>query len=273
MESTIPVANTGRGGLLASPRAPWVEPLLAALPHLWIGIAAAAIRLIASGAPEVDAWWLSGAASVALMVFMAASLAAAVYAWRGSWPLWSASWFFYTAWILVILFGLGINYLVPHAWVLNAALILGSLAGMAVGYLMLFRRARRHAALAALFLMPVATQLELEAIPDAWEAVIALAFGILAAGAAIGIVRNQSWFKGVIGALGANGVAGLLLTYVCFYRAEIPNFYGDSFLEASLAFLIYVGLAVALFVGPAIFWSVVERLRRAIKPRGEASIG
>lgn len=243
---------------LAAGRSSWKESLLAALPHLWIGISAAIIRFESGIYSER----LSTLGMASLVSFVLVCLILMVYSWRHSWPLWSASWFFYAFWIAIIVLGYGISTFAEHAWVANAILILGGLAAMAVGYLFLFRYSRLHALLAGLFLMPVATQFELEAIPDNLEAVIAVLFAILAALAAIAIVRTQNWVQGVVFALLANLVAGLVLTYVSFYRAEIPNFYGDSFLEAFLAFAFYFALATALFIGPLIFWYGVDRFRR-----------
>ena len=207
--------------------------------------------------------WLNSLNIASVIIFMGVSLALMVYAWRLEWPLWSASWFFYAAWIGVIVLGYLLFRLAPDAWMINAVLILGGLAGMAVGYLVLYRRSRLHAVLAALFLMPVATQFELEAIPNSLEAFISLLFGTLAALAAIGILRTHSWAQGVIYALTANLVAGIALTYICFYRAEIPGFYGDSFLEAAMAFTFYFVLALALFIGPLFFCALVDRIRRS----------
>jgi hypothetical protein len=162
----------------------------------------------------------------------------------------------YAAWIAVILLGLLIYRLGNDNWIINLVLIFGALGGIALAYLLVFRSSRIHALLLALFLMPVATQLGLEAIPTNLEAFLGLLFGLLAAGVAALVVHSESWRAGVVFAIAANLISGLALTYVCFYQAEIPGFYGDSLGEAAGAFLVYAGLAVLLYLGPMLFWAI-----------------
>lgn len=235
---------------------PWGEPLLAALPHLWIALSVAFAKIYtpAGSAP------FSSPGTISLVIFLVVCLGVVFYAWRHTWPLWTASWMGYAAWILIILAGLLIYRLGNDNWIINVILILGALGGIALAYLLLFRSSRTHALLLALFLMPVATQWGLEAIPDDLEAFLALLFGFLAAGVAVMVVRTASWRIGAVFAITANLLCGAVLTYISFYHAEIANFYGDSFTEAAAAFLVYAGLAVLLFLGPPIFWAVWGRL-------------
>jgi hypothetical protein len=239
---------------------PWVEPLLAALPHLWVAISIAIEKIYS---PSAASSLLLDLGNISLIVFLLACLGVVFYAWRHAFPLWSASWLGYAVWILVILVGLLAYRLGNDNWIINIFLIFGALGGIALAYLLIFRASRTHALLLALFLMPVATQLGLEAIPDNLEATLGLLFGLLAAGVAALVVNTASWRAGVVLAIAANLISGLALTYVCFYQAEIPNFYGDSFIEAAGAFLVYAGLAVLLYLGPSIFWAVWGRLTTA----------
>ncbi len=235
---------------------PWMEPLLAALPHLWVALSIAIDKIYASNAPSS---LLLDLGTISLIVFLIACLGVVYYAWRHAWPLWTASWLGYAVWILVILSGLLAYRLGNDNWIINIFLIFGALGGIALAYLLIFRSSRTHALLLALFLMPVATQLGLEAIPTNLEAFLGLLFGLLAAGVAALVVHSESWRTGVVFAIAANLISGLALTYVCFYQAEIPNFYGDSFIEAAGAFLVYAGLTVLLYLGPLLFWAIWRR--------------
>lgn len=238
---------------------PRIEPFLAALPHLWIAFSAAISKLYPPANPDS----LRNPGTLSLILFMAVCLAVGLYALRRGWPLWTASWVGYAVWVLVILAGLLIYRLGNDNWVINIFLIFGALGGIALAYLFIFRRSPTHALLLALFLMPVATQWELEAIPDNLEATLALLFGILAAGVAFIVVRTASWRVGVVLAIAANLLSGVALTYVCFYQAEIPGFYGDSLAEAAIAYFIYAGLAVLLYLGPALVWTAWAHLTAA----------
>jgi len=236
---------------------PWMEPLLAALPHLWVALSIAIDKIYASNAPSS---LLLDLGTFSLIVFLIACLGVVYYAWRHAWPLWTASWLGYAVWILVILTGLLAYRLSNDNWIINIFLIFGALGGIALAYLLIFRSSRTHALLLALFLMPVATQLGLEAIPTNLEVFLGLLFGLLAAGVAALVVHSESWRAGVVFAIAANLLSGAVLTYISFYHAEIANFYGDSFMEAAGAFLAYAGLAVLLFLGPLLFWAVWGRL-------------
>jgi hypothetical protein len=63
-------------------------------------------------------------------------------------PRWAASWVGYAVWLLVIALGYLVYSLAGHLWVLTVLLILGSLGGIALGTLLVFRQARLHALLA-----------------------------------------------------------------------------------------------------------------------------
>lgn len=244
--------------ILATSKIPWRDPLLAALPHLWVGITLAASKLVGLSRPEQTATVFSQVTIISLYAFMALCVAVTIYAWLRGWPLWTASWYGYTAWLLVILVGYLTVSLGDDNWMINYALILGAIGSIALGYLLLFRRMRLHALLVALFLMPVATQLELEAIPDAWESFLALFFGLLAGLVAMYIVRSWDWVTGMALAIAANLLAGALLTYIAFYKVEIPDFYGNTPSEALAAFVTYAGIVMIFYIGPFIFWNVWE---------------
>jgi hypothetical protein len=256
--SQLPLA-----GVLGRP--PWREVLYAGVPHLWLGIAVALGKIVGTNNNLV-----SDVSAASLVLFLIFSAGVAAYAWRHGWPLWTAAWYSYAFWLLVVavlslIYLSGLYLLGENNWILNAVMLLGSIAAIGLGYLVLFRYSRLHALLVALFLLPVASQLGLEAIPDVWEAFIALFFGLLAALASAYIVWSLSWSRGVTAALLANLFAGAALTYISFYQTEIPGFYGDTFAEALQAFLGFLGVAAALFLGPWIFWGGWDILKGKLR--------
>jgi hypothetical protein len=240
--------------------APWSEPLLAGLPHIWVGISIALGNLSSAAAPSSTPALSSGGSPfytvslASLAMFAATCLGVVFFAWRRSWPLWTASWYSYAAWMLVILAGLAAASLGDDLWAINIIFIFGAFGGLLVGYLLLFRSSRLHALLFALFLMPVTTLFFMESLSSGTEAFLSVYFGLLAGLTAIAAVRWWSWPAGVTVALGANLVAGATLTYVSLYLTEIPDFYGDSFADAMLTFGLYFALALLLYLGPLLFW-------------------
>jgi hypothetical protein len=252
----------------AASRSPRRDSLLAGLPHLLLGVFVASGKLAGILYPQASTLATLSAAS--LVFFLILSVAVAAYAWRRGWPLWTASWYSYAFWLLVIALAYlaylpGLYLLGAGNWILNAILLVGSIAAIGLVYMILFRFSRLHALLLGLFLLPVASQLGLESIPNAWEAFIALFFGLLAALASAYAILSLNWPRSVAGALLANLFAGAALTYVCFYQAEIPGFYGDTFAEALLAFLGYFGAVLALYLGPWALWDGYDLARRKLR--------
>lgn len=232
---------------------PWGEPLLAGLPHVWVGLSIALGKL--GGAADPGAGFnLYGTLSIiSLTVFALFCLGVTIYAWQRSWPLWTASWYGYTAWLLLIPIGLATVFLVGSSAV-NNVMVITVFGALLLGYLILFRASRLHALLVALFILPVLPQINLEAIPDSAEAFLSMFFGLLAGLAAMMVLRWWSWQAGVTLALGVNLLAGATLTYISFYQTEIPDFYGDSRSDVMLFFGIYLIISILIFLGPLVFW-------------------
>lgn len=225
------------------------DVFLAGIPHLLFVLDGVFGNLVQEHS-DLD----SSISTALLGLFLLSSAGVAVYAWRRGWPLWTASWYSYAFWLLVVAIAYLVYWLGIDNWVLNSVIALGSIAAIALGYLFLFRISHLHALLVALFLLPVAAQFGLESIPNGWEMFIGLFFGLLAALASAYAVWSSIWPKGVKGALFANLLAAVALTYICFYQVEIPGFYGEGILAVFQFFAVYLAAALALFLGPWIFW-------------------
>lgn len=234
---------------------PWREAFLAGLPFLLIALSA-----VFSTLKETSSGLLARAASnldtVTFIFLLASSVLITLYAVLRRFPLWTASWYSFAAWTLVVLLGLWGN----RQGSANSYLVLGAFVCLVLGYLLIFRLSRLHALLVALFLLPVASQMGLESIPAGWEAALALTFSGLAALVAAFVLRSYEWKPGVVLAIAANLLAGTLLTFVAYTQTEIPGFYGDSLGDALSAFLLYMVITLALFLGPALVWRIWDHL-------------
>jgi hypothetical protein len=241
---------------------PWREAFLAGFPHLWLALSLSFGKLVEGSPTGLLTRGVTTFAAASFVVFLGASVLVSLYALLRRFPLWTASWYSYAAWTLVILLGLWTARAGSDNWALTNLLVLGAFGSLLLGYLFIFRHSRLHALLVALFLLPVASQIGLESIPAGWEAVLALVFGALAALVAAFVLRRWEWSTSVALAIGANLLAGLLLVYVAFAETEIAGFYGDSLRDALLAFALYAALTFALFLGPALVWRLIDRLAR-----------
>jgi hypothetical protein len=241
-------------------RSPRREVFLAGIPHLLFGLV-----IVLANLTQEHSNLVPGLSTALLGLFLGLSAGVAVYAWKRGWPLWTAAWYSYAFWLLVVAVAYLVYWLGNDNWILNSVMALGSIAAIGLGYLILFRISRLHALLIGLFLLPVASQLGLESIPETWEAFIALFFGLMAGLASAYTVLSSDWAKGVTAALLANLFAGVALTYISFYQTEIPGFYGDTAAEVWLAFLGYLGAAAALFLGPWVLWGGYDLARRKLR--------
>lgn len=235
---------------------PWREAFLAALPFLLIALSAvfsalknaSSTGLLASAANNLDV--------ATFVLLLATSVLVTIYAVFRRFPLWTASWYPFAAWTVVVLIGLsGANQDGG-----NGYFILVAFGLIVLGYLFLFRFSRLHALLTALFLLPVASQMGLESIPAGWEAALALTSGVLAALVAAFVLRHYEWTPSVVLAIAANLLAGILLIFVAYTQTEIPAFYGETLGEALTAFALYAALTFALYLGPLLIWRLIDHL-------------
>jgi hypothetical protein len=161
-----------------------------------------------------------------------------VYAWRHGWPLWSASWYLYSAWVSVVSIGLLVEALnLEDSWRHTNAMFTGWILICVVGYFALLLKSRMHALVAVAFLFPMLGVMMLEFIPDPIEGWLAIGLGLLTALASVAIIRIGQ-FRTALGlVLGINAVAGLSLAYVDEYQikdlppgapARVPYFASSS---------------------------------------------
>jgi len=221
MTSTATPANMGDAALIRPGHSPGslAAAILAGLPHLLIGLLIGGGKLLTTTAhPSSTLSTSSG------LLFVGVVLAGHLFAWRRSWPLWSASWYGYGVWAIMALASLGLSHLdLDGAWGITHGLYLCWIGLVIFGYVALLVRDRLRGLLAVAFLPPMLGLTLLEFVPNTVEGWLAIGLGLLIALAAGAIVRLASFPVGLGLALAVNVVAGLALAYVAEYQGtELP---------------------------------------------------
>jgi len=225
----------------------WGAAFLAGLPHLLMGL------LICLGRLSVfDVYQTSNTIPVIIGVALALLVAAMlILAWRRRWPLWSASWYLYGAWVTMAVLSLAIESLdLRDSWRYTNALFVGWILFCITGYFAILSRSNLHGLLSVAFLFPLLGVMMLEFIPNPIEGWLALGVGLLAALAAGAIVRVGELRPALVLVFGLNLVSGLAWAYISEYKMEdlpagipahLPKF--SNFLEL-LALYSLFGLGV-----------------------------
>lgn len=243
------------------PQGSWRDSFMAGVPHL-----------LAALFVGMEMFFHTAAAYPMIRIGMGISIlvvfiAAAVYAWRQKWPLWSASWYGYWSWLGVIVFVMGMISLNAKVqifveWELSIALLLITLFLLVAALFRLFRSDRVKGLLAALFLMPILLPLMvLEFVPDAVKGYLMLGSGSVSALAAALIVRLCNWRSGVWLALGGNLIMGIVHSYVGVYKLDIPfpGQYIANPLDLLFHLLAFIVVSLVLILGPSLFWSAWDK--------------
>jgi len=192
----------------------WYAAILAGLPHLLVGLLSGWSSLLTRSIdPEQRFSTIFGIGLAILVVVLLIS------AWRRGWPLWSASWFLYGTWIVLIILGQVIEKLnLEEYWRYTNATFFSWLIFCIIGYFSLSLKSKLHALLAIVFLFPFIGLAMLEFIPDDIEGWLAIALGLLTALASGAIVRIGD-FRTALGlVLSVNITAGLALAYTSEYK-------------------------------------------------------
>lgn len=249
------------------PPAAGKELFFAVLPHLLFMFLAAASQFLSALAPNLVEEY--GTATTSSLAGIVAIIFAGfwVYAWRRRWPLWSASWYGYWAWIVLAIVALANQrFSVFISWQFNNFLILGAIGLLALGYLWLIRKDPLRGLLAIFFLMPVLSMSFIEFIPPIEEGILYLGAGLVVTLATLAILILRDVLLGALLALAANLLVGLGTSYISVFRPEYPKgIYHTPSLGEFITFLsVYAGLALVLITGPLLFWNIWDRARRRL---------
>jgi hypothetical protein len=193
-----------------------------------------------------------------------------IYSWRHDWPVWSASWYLFGTWIILLILGLGIGSLdLEISWIINIVLLSGWILLCIVGYFALLLKSNLHAILSIAFLFPMLGIMNLEFIPNIIEGWQGISLGLLTALTAGAIIRIGDFRIGLGLVLGVNLVAGLAWAYISEYKmldlpagipAHVPRI--STFF---LLFALYIILAIGIIALPFIvrgLWHFGKRLAK-----------
>lgn len=174
-----------------------------------------------------------------------------IYAWRRGWPLWSASWYLYGTWVVLVIIGLTIESLnLQDSWRYTNAMLLGWILLCIIGYFIVLSKSKLHGLLSVAFLFPLLSVTMLEFVPNPIEGWLAIGVGLLAALVAGTIVRIGELHPALGLVLGLNLAVGLAWAYIGEYKmldlppgipAHVPKF--SSFLELLALYSIF-GLGI-----------------------------
>lgn len=243
----------------------WGAAILAGLPHLW-GLLIGVANFLPNGGFYQFSQNALATLGISLGLLVAIIL---LYAWRRGWPLWSASWYGYSLFILMAIATYVISELdLNQSWRYTNALFLGWIAVWGIGYLYLFFRDRLRALLTIFFLIPLLGVMMLEFIPDPIEGWLAVSLGLLTALTAATIVRLGSYRVTLGLVIGVNLIAALALAYIGEYKLlDLPTNappHTPQFLNFLALLALYTLIALILMGTPYLIQGLVNLGRRKL---------
>lgn len=243
----------------------WGEAILGGLPHFLMGslIATNKFLNVVENYPKSRDVSLVYGICLGMLVIVILLLA-----WRRGWPTWSASWYGYPTFIVMVLMFYGvIRFNLPESWRYTNTLFLGWLAMWGIGYLYLFFKDRIKALLAIFFLLPLLGVEILEFIPDLIEGWLALGIGLMDALVAGIIIRRGNYRLASRLVVGVNLVAALILAYTGEYLiADLPpNYiYQTPSFSNFLELLILYGIVALVLMGTPF---ILQGMANFLRPR------
>lgn len=243
----------------AQSRRQW-DPLLAALPHLWLGAIIFLALLdghVLTGLPDN---LLLNVSDISLVMLLAVGLVVAVYASRNDQPLWTASWSGHTLLAMAAVPGRLVTLRNDENWVYAAGFLVLAVLALLIGYFLRFRRQPLHALLMVLVLL-FGPLFFLETIPAMVEALYTAFLALLAASLAAFIVVTRGWALAAVCALVASLLANLVMVYVSTAHTEASFPAGGGLLMAAGALLASSLLSIIILFGPWLFWSAADSTR------------
>ncbi len=244
-----------------------LDLLLAVLPHLLFLLPAALGQIALAWVPALAEH--DGIPLALVLVVIAGLVIAAGWfiAWRRQWPLWSASWYGYWAWMILVVLSLAnMRFNLIIYWIFNNLLILGTIVLLALAYLKQVRKEPLRGLLSVLFLMPVITLSFLEFIPPFEEGLIYLGTALVVSSTVVGIMTLRDVLKGTLLVLSANLFVGVGIAYVSVYLPDYPPGFTTipSLGEFAVQISFYMILVVVLITGPLAFWKFWDKFNHKL---------
>lgn len=231
----------------------WGAAFLAGLPHLLMGLLIGAGKL---GIFDIYKVSQTGTAIIGIG-FALLVIGTLIFAWRLGWPLWSASWNLYGAWVTIAIIEIGIESLnLENSWIYTNTLFLVWIIVCVIGYFLILSKSKLHGLLSGAFLFPLLSVVMMEFIPNPIEGWMAIIVGLATALMAVVITRVGSLQLALRFVLGLNLAVGLAWAYISEYKmrdlpagipTHIPKF--SNFLEFLVLYSIFgLGIVALPFI-------------------------
>jgi hypothetical protein len=221
----------------------WRMTFLAGLPHLIMGMLIGVGKLGILEVYQVEET-SNPIIGISLSLLVISIL---IFAWLRSWPLWSASWFFYGTWVSFGVIALTIENLnLEDSWRYTNILFLIWITICILGYFLLLAKSKMYGLLSVACLFPLLSITLFEFIPNPIEGWFAIGVGLLSAFTAGMIIRVGIFRNALAIVLGLNITVGLTWAYISEYKmldlpsgipAHIPRFL--SFLQYLAVYSIF----------------------------------
>lgn len=172
-------------------------PVLAALPHLCMGIILSIDLFVRSSIPGHKTLPFFRSSNILFIPLLAVCLVVFFYARRQHAPLWTASWDGYTVMIAMSVFTVLLGAVDEDSYVFQVGFTILALLAVPIGYFLRFRYAPRHALLMGLLLLPFSALIFLDTVPLFHQAVFVLALYLSYALLAAWVVVSPGWTAAV----------------------------------------------------------------------------
>jgi hypothetical protein len=238
------------------------EPILAAIPHLWLALSITISLLGWDYFRSLSPNALQSFANVMMAAILSTSLGVLLYARSHDHPLWASAWSGYAILMGATTLASLLLLLDNQSDTFRLGMIALAYLAVAFGYFIRFRRARLEALLMSLVLLVEGPLLFLDNISHQTEAFFVLFLGMMAATIAVVTVLVRRWQLSLLLVVIANLLAVLLQAYILTFMLVMPEPYTyDTRYTLSL---LGTGtlLVLILYVGTWLFWSAYERLQR-----------
>ena len=254
----------------SSPAAGWGEMILAALPFLLILLADVAPKLLVKSG--LLAW--EGAAlrylNTGLTVLLVGCLLVVFFlAWRRRWPVWSATWIPVFC-VPLLLLSVGMFNLLTQGQIsltISQDMLIYVWIPLFIAVLLYLvtRLDPLRGLLAALPVIYMLWNPNMESVPDSIEAAVKLPSLVLICLTILFILRRADWRSGLYAILGMNLVVGALFSYAgTYYGGTLPfTASGPNLVEVARSLLPQYIATGAILLGPLFAWRFRQEGRSA----------
>jgi len=254
----------------SSPAAGWGEMILAALPFLLILLADVVPKLLVKSG--LLAW--EGAAlrylNTGLTVLLVGCLLVVFFlAWRRRWPAWSATWIPVFC-VPLLLLSVGLFNLLTQGQIsltISQDMLIYVWIPLFIAVLLYLvtRLDPLRGLLAALLVIYMLWNPNMESVPDSIEAAVKLPSLVLICLTILFILRRADWRSGLYAILGMNLVVGALFSYAgTYYGGTLPfTASGPNLVEVARSLLPQYIATGAILLGPLFAWRFRQEGRSA----------